>query len=325
MGVKLSSFLQWRINIYIYRILGWKITRFYLSLLGRLYFFIQAKEKRLVKRGIESVFSGQDGAREVKDIRRDVFRGIISHYYEKLFNAYTSAEELEAYLRKQVLNGDMTAIREGLARGKGVLLVTGHFGGVEFIPGLLASQGLPVSIVARFSSDHLREISLEKAEKFRTTIIDGDRSPNVMREILKQLRTNRIVVTQCDEIDEWRPSRRDRAFFLRKRISLDKTIPALMKRGGAAIVFGVIHRTATDQYEFMTDSWEEMERLPGAYGNRSPGAVVLNRLERYIYRYPEEWYQWKKFAGVESLTPGRVAEAVPSSAMFLGPSYREAL
>lgn len=323
MRVGLSSFLQWRLNILMYRALGWKITFSYLNMLGKVYFFINRKEKRLVKRGIESVFSDQREPGEVRGIRRDVFRGIIRHYYEKLFNAYSSADELETYFERNIVNGDMKAILKGLARGKGVLLVTGHFGGVEFIPGFLAYKELPVSIVARFSSAHLRESSLQKAKKFSARIIDADCSPNIVREILDQLRSNRIVITQCDEIDEWRPSRNNCMSFLSKEIQLDKTIPALMKRAGASVVFGIIHRGAEDQYEFISNSWEDMAKGV-AYKSSLMGAVVLKWFERYIYQYPEEWYQWKKFAGIESVPPGRTGGSVPATALLLKPSFREA-
>ena len=86
--------------------------------------------------------------------------------------------------------------------------------------------------------------------------------------------------------------------FLSKEIYPDKTIPALMKRAGATIVFGVIHRVTEDQYEFIANSWEDMAKGWGSYRSPSMGAVVLKWLERYIYQYPEEWYQWKKFAGI---------------------------
>jgi hypothetical protein len=29
------------------------------------------------------------------------------------------------------------------------------------------------------------------------------------------------------------------------------------------------------------------------------GVAALKVLEGYIYKYPEEWYQWKKYAAIE--------------------------
>ena len=50
-------------------------------------------------------------------------------------------------------------------------------------------------------------MSIQKSRQFGTKIIDADQTPNVMKAVLYNLRNNRIVVTPCDEIDEWRPSR----------------------------------------------------------------------------------------------------------------------
>ncbi len=55
----------------------------------------------------------------------------------------------------------LSAIEQGIAKGKGVLLVTGHFGGIEFIPTYLAARNYPVTILVKFSSNHLRKISNE--------------------------------------------------------------------------------------------------------------------------------------------------------------------
>jgi hypothetical protein len=62
-----------------------------------------------------------------------------------------------------------------------------------------------------------------------------------MRAIIDNLKANRIVITQCDEIDEWKPSRYDKLFFLGKQIRMDKTVNILSKRCGSTVVFGVIN------------------------------------------------------------------------------------
>jgi lauroyl/myristoyl acyltransferase len=189
----------------------------------------------------------------------------------------------------------MSAIKEGLSRGKGVLLVTGHFGGIEFIPGYLAANNYPVTVIVRFSSNHLRHTSIQKAGKFGTKIIDVDNTPNMMKAILGSLKENRVVIMLCDEIDEWRPSRHHKNLFLGKPINLDKTINVLLKRGDSAIVFGIMHRNNNHRYKFISSSWEKMAQKLRQSVDMSIGAVVLKVLEQYIYEFPEQWYQWQKY------------------------------
>jgi KDO2-lipid IV(A) lauroyltransferase len=299
--INLSSFLQWKINLFLYRQLGWRIAYHYINLLGTLYFFIKRGEKRTINKAVESVFGHQKSAAEIKSLKRRVFQGIRSHYYEKLFNAFSSAQTLKHFLAEKMEGQGMTAIEEGLSKNSGVLLITGHFGAVEFIPGYLAANNYPVTIIARFSSKRLRDISLEKAEKFRARIIDIDHTPNILKAILDNLKENRIVITQCDEIDEWKPCTRHIHSFLGKPLNLDRTINILIKRAQASIVFGVMHRESASQYRLVLTPWEEMEKRI-LYRTRIPaGVAALKLLELYIYKYPEEWYQWKKYAAMKPL------------------------
>ena len=300
--IALSPFLQLKFNTFIYHKLGWELSRLYITILGKLYFFFNRKDKCKIKRAIEVAFAGQKNDSKTKPITKNVFRGVLSHYYEKLFNALSSAEELEAFLLIKMKSEGITAIEEGLSIGKGVLLITGHFGGVELIPGYLAANNYPVTIIARFSSDYLRDISIKKAGRFATKIIDADNTPNIMKAILYNLKENRVVITQCDEIKEWRPSRNNKVLFLGKQIRLDRTLDVLLKRGGAYIVFGIMHRNENQHYKFFVHSLEEMVKRFKSSVNMSAGAVVLKFLEYYIYKYPEEWYQWKKFFDIKDFT-----------------------
>ncbi len=296
--MNLSSFLQWRFNIFLYNQLGWKISYYYITLLHGLYYFFKRREKRQIEDAIESVFYYRKTDAEIRSIKRKVLQGIRFHYYEKLFNAFSSPGKLRNYLAKHMESQGMGAIEEGLSRGKGILLITGHFGAVEFIPGYLAAKNYPVTILVRFSSDRLREISIEKAARFGARIIDVDKTANVLKAILQNLRENRIVITQCDEIDEWRPAHDHTCSFLGKQVNLDRTISILMRRAHASIVFGIVRRDSNCRYTFFLSSGEEMTRRLWSSARTSLGIAALKLLEQYIYKYPEEWYQWKKYASI---------------------------
>jgi Kdo2-lipid IVA lauroyltransferase/acyltransferase len=324
MSFNLSSFLQSRTNVYLYRKLGWKPTLIYIMFLGKLYFFFRPKEKQKIKRAIGAVFAKTAALPGIRGLRRRVFRGIFFHYYEKLFNAYSDADTLKAFFDIHVQSRGLEAIDNGLSKGKGVLLITGHFGGVEFLPAYLGICRYPVTIVVRFACRYLREISIQKARQFNTKIIDADNTANVMKEILQSLKENRVVITQCDEIDEWRPSTKERILFLGKETPLDRTMNILHKRGAADLVFGVMHRDGSQRYKFIGSTKKEMEAaVPGA-SHLSPGALVLKFLEQYIYANPDEWYQWKKYFQIASLPSSDVAAERPLPIPVLNPSFGKA-
>jgi len=324
MKVNLSSFLQSRKNIFLYRKLGWKLALSYIILLGKLYLFFNQKEKRKIEKAVGIVFAENSRRYKLGNAPQKVFHGIFSHYYEKLFNAYSCVETLKAFFNLRVRARNMELLSQGLSRGNGILLITGHFGGVEFIPAYLGTLGFPVTIIVRFSSIHLRQISFQKADQFKTKIIDADNTPNVMKAIFDNLKENRIVITQCDEIDEWRPSKNEKISFLGKNTHLDRTMNVLARRCGPEILFAVMHRRNPQDYTFVVSSKEQMQACIPAAAQVSVGALVLKFLERHIYAYPEQWYQWKKYFEIDGLI--RDAHPIPSPAIppALEPSFGKA-
>ena len=222
MNLNLSSFLQWRFNILIYKVLGLRFTFYYINILGKLYFFFKKNENQQIKKAVNTVFNDHKHPFEIRSLTKNVFRGIVFHYYEKFVNAFATPEALKTFLNIHVEGDGMTVLEKALTKGNGVLLVTGHYGGIEFIPAFLGAKNYPVTIVARFSSDRLRKLCFHQADNFSVKVIDGDNTPNIAKAIFTELRENRIVITQCDEIDEWRPSRHKKIHFLGQQIHLDK-------------------------------------------------------------------------------------------------------
>jgi len=307
--MQLSTFLQSKTNLFLIKRLGWRFSYYYIACLGKLYFFFRRKERKTVKNAVRAVFGEKKTRAEIRKTTRAVFRGIIAHYFEKLFNAYSSTQLLNSFFESHVRCDRIKIIEESLNQGKGALLITGHFGGVEFIPGFLGSRQIPVSIIAKFKTDHLRQTLLEKCDAFSTRIIDPTLTPNVVKEICANLKENRIVITQCDEISEWRPSRKDKILFLGKLIWLDKTMNILTKRTEAAILFGLMRRSPESGYEFVVSSMDEMRDQFRQFAGTSLGEILLKVLESFIYQYPENWYEWKKYFGMETVPSEKTPEA----------------
>jgi Kdo2-lipid IVA lauroyltransferase/acyltransferase len=320
MRVSISKFFQWPVNIFLCRNLGWKYALIYVHFLGKLFFFINRSEGRKIKLAIRSVFSELKARSELKSVTRRTFQGIFSHYYEKVFNVYAPVKTADIFYRTHILDRGLDAVRSGLSKGRGVLLITGHYGGVEFIPGYLSVNDIPVSIVVKFTTDRLRDISMQKSGTFSTRIIDADKTPNIVKAICENLKENRVVIIQCDEIDEWRPSFRERVSFLGVETFLDRTMNILIKRGGAETVFALMHREENHRYRFIAASGPKTAESYQVKESLSLGAAALQFLENYIVKYPQEWYQWKKYPAIATVG---MPESVPESAMperLLNPS-----
>ena len=281
----------------------------YVCFLGSLYYFFRAREKRQIMEAVRKAFAATKGSREIKTITRDVFRGILHHYCEKLFNAYESVPNLRAFFDQNIEAPSLFKIDDALKKKRGLLFVTGHFGGIEYIPIFLSLRGYPISVVIKCATAQLKDRLHERARDLGIRVIDADEG-NILGAVIRDLRENRIVFTECDEIKEWKPSRTEKISFLGKRIGVDKTINLLQRRSGAQVVFGLLHRVSLEKYSFIIHSdLDVMEK--GPVSASSIGAGLLKVFERYVWQHPDRWYQWNKFSEV-AVPPGPTLQPAAS-------------
>lgn len=305
MAGQLSVFLQSEMNVFLYRVFGWKIAKMMVFLLGRLHFLINFRECRRITGALRQAVGTGMTMIKFSGLLSRVFKGILSHYYEKLYIAYEQAPKASKFLKKSIEPHGLDILRDKLKRGKGVIVVTGHYGAIEYIPTFLAVNGFPVSMIAKFKTEQLRKKVFRQAEIYGIRLLDAGSGIDVLRAAVKELKQNRIVVTECDEMEEWRPSTKQFISFLGRRTGLDRTINALHKRTRAELVFALIHRHNLNKYSFIAHSIDS-----GSRNSNPVGSELLKILEGYILRYPEQWYQWKNYfligaglAGSEGLNP----------------------
>jgi Kdo2-lipid IVA lauroyltransferase/acyltransferase len=288
--LSLSKFLQMRLNSFLFRFLPFSISRFYIKVLGRLYYLLNWSEKTLIRKTIQHVLGTQTPAASLKKKVKGAFKGIFDHYHEKLFVGYSHFPRLLDFLRSQVKFAGAESLQAALQDGNGVILVTGHFGAVEFLPGALALNGYPTSMICRFQTTRLRESMGRRAEAVGLHLIDADEG-NIILSAMKALKQGRILITECDEFDEWRPDPHRDSYFLNCRLPSDRTLELLRKRSGAQIITALVQRDGNQEYT--------CNLTPVGNGASPVNLTVheqcLSVLERTVENHPEQWYQWKKF------------------------------
>ncbi len=321
MKMKLSPFLQSKFNIFLCLTLGWRFAKFYIFFIGELYYILYKKEKQIINNAITDTVGRTRREIDLKKVTERVFEGIFSHYYEKMFIAFEDKYKATRFLNDNISKGDLVVIRNSLLKGRGVIVITGHYGAIEYIPTLLAVNGFDTSMIAKFKTQQLKKKVFSQAEKYGIRLIDAENAGNVLNTAIKELKENRILVTQCDEIEEWRPSEKEKTSFLGYVTGLDRTINIIQRRTGAEVVFGVIHRFNLSEYKLIVHSYEDMLKMSGGIPLSTVGEMVLKVLEQYIYHYPEQWYQWKEYP---ELRKGSIidikAEKIISSP-FLQPAF----
>lgn len=299
MKMQLSPFLQSKPNLFIYRFFGWKFAQLYIFLLGNIFFYLNKKEKLLISGAVNTVFKDN---RDKKNIGQKVIKGLFAHYYEKLFIAFEDKAKTKEFMDSHLISKDVEILQARLKKGKGVLLVTAHYGAIEYIPALLAVKGLPTVMIAKFKTEHLKKKVITKAkQEYDVEMIDALGERSVLKTAVQYLRQNLVLVTQCDEIEEWRPSTGRNICFLGKNTGLDRTIDIIHRRTGTEIVFGVIHRFSLNRYHLKIYPLDQMlVRLGFKEGGISAGEAVIRFLELLILNNPEQWYVWNKYYDIKN-------------------------
>jgi Kdo2-lipid IVA lauroyltransferase/acyltransferase len=108
---------------------------------------------------------------------------------------------------------------------------------------------------------------------------------------MKALRQGRILITECDEFDEWRPDPSRNSYFLNCRLPSDRTLDLLQKRSGAKVVTALVKREGKKNYTCNLTSVDNRV-FPK---HMSLSERCLSVLEDTVEIHPEQWYQWKKF------------------------------
>ncbi len=258
---------------------------------GRLYYAVNARERKAIEASVSDLLGSGERAESAK---RKVFGHILEHYFEKLLVANRSRSFLDGFVRRRVEARGLESLDAALARGKGAIAVTAHWGAVELIPPLLVSRGYPVSVVLEARTKRLRA-ALERLVVGRDVeLIIASRGDKVLDRIFASLGEGRVLVTQVDEPDSWRKRRSRTIRLFGKSLFFDHSLDFIAKRSGAASVGVFCRRSEALRYEL---SCEEIALDP-----RSVDVAVkaLRLWELRTLEEPEQWYQWKKWMDMKA-------------------------
>jgi lauroyl/myristoyl acyltransferase len=287
----LSRFLQWRLNTILMRLLPIVFGRAYIGLLGKIYYFFNRDEKEEIKRNLSAVMRRLPRTEPVDLTAHRTFQGIFAHYHEKLFTAYAHFGKVCRFIEKNVAFEGQHLVDEALSQGRGVILVTGHFGAVEFLPTALALSGYRVTMVVRFKTERLKRVLNQRAARLGITLLDASEGEGVIFGVCRALSSNQILITECDEFEAWRPHRSINTQFFGCSCPLDRTLDLLRRRHDSPVIMGLVCRARGNRYGLKLHSLNGTQTGAGA---ATIAQRALGVLEEYIYLAPHQWYQWKE-------------------------------
>ena len=257
--------------------------------IGKLGFSPLAIRRRVVERQVEAALGLGDRA-EIERIARAA--------YGNLGRTSVETAILPSRSREQIIDlfedvQGWSIVEERLARGKGLIVVTGHLGNWELGGAYIAARGVPFDAVARHMANPLFDRYLTATrERIGMSIIHDE---DAVKRVPRSLRSGRAVAFLVDQgavglASTWVP------FF--GRLAKTPRGPAVFAlRLGAPIVFGVAVRQPSGRYVLTLEAIDPVET-----GDREADvdrivADYTMALERQVRRAPEQYFwhhrRWK--------------------------------
>jgi KDO2-lipid IV(A) lauroyltransferase len=256
---------------------------------GRLAFGLDRRHRRVTLDNLARAYGALIGRRALHRIARDCWRHFGRITLDTLHLAQLEPDRLRALVEQQGLEH----VRAAYARGKGVLLFTGHFGHWELAAMVQGYCGLPMLLVARpLDNPRLESMLSRLRERPGNEVVHKRRA---VRRILHALNQGGGVAIVIDQ-----DARHEGIFvpFFGRPASTTPTLALLALRSGATIIPSYTVPRSDGSYHIVYE--EPIAFTPS--GNRDADIRELTMrctaiLEGWVRRQPEMWLwmhrRWK--------------------------------
>ncbi len=259
--------------------------------LGGAYFRLRPKYLNAVRSNLSLILGQPPSSETVRRATDEMARGHFSAWGDFLHFASRPPEESSRLVESVV---GFSRIVEGRARGKGVLLLTGHLGNWEVGGLMLAEIKQPIHVV--LVPDIFPGVERTRRrlhERAGVTEIPIDKSFVPTLSVMRALDQNAIVAMQGDR--DFNNTGLAVPFFGRQAYFPRGPFRVAMATG-ATVLPSFIIRVPDGRYRAVVEEPLSIERQ----GDRDAGLRTnIERyvavLERYVRTYPEQWYCFYPF------------------------------
>jgi len=281
---------------YLYRLAGFLVPliplRFGYSVasrLGGLFYRLSPGTRANVRDNVTHVLGEGASAAEVERVTRDAFRYIALNYYDLLRVPTLNPTRIERVVRVEGWEN----VERALAAGKGLIMVSAHFGNIEIVIHILLFRGIPVTIpVERVQPEVLFQYicRVRTSKGLRLIPIDGP-----LLELFRALRRGEIAglaadrdITQSGLIVD----------FFGAPARLPDGHVQLALRTGVPIVMGFSQRLLDNTFVARFEPPLELENTGDRERDVRVGLEkVVAIMERHIDECPEQWYVTQRIWG----------------------------
>jgi len=189
--------LTFRSLMFTLRFMPWKIANAWAAAMGLLGYRMSARYRAMADKNLRIAYGDSLSQAERDRITRRVFQNFARAVLVEFLKAPSMKPDA---LRRKVIVDDWSLVDEILARGKGMIMVTAHFGNFELLARRAALEGYSFAVVARQSPDPgFNEITDSIRESGGYTVHARGDSP---KGLLQRLRKGGIIAILPDQKSE---------------------------------------------------------------------------------------------------------------------------
>jgi len=254
--------------------------------LSSLYYLFAFRDRRMVTENLKIIFPDKS-EKEIYAIRLRVF-----HNFAKYLVDFLRFKKLDqGYIKDNVKIINIKNVEEGLAQGKGVILLTAHLGNWE-LGGMVISQlGYPLlSVALPHKSDKVTKFFNDKRESKGMEVLPLGKAA---KGCLRALRQNRLIALVGDR--DFTDKGRVTDFFGKSAI-LPEGAAVFSLQTDAVIIPGFMLRNKDDSFDLVFEKHLQFT-LTGCR-NKDLDIVISECkavFEKYIRSYPDQWYMFRRF------------------------------
>jgi KDO2-lipid IV(A) lauroyltransferase len=264
----------------------WRLAEF----LGRLWFRLDTRHRLIALNNLKLAWGEELTARERKNIARRNFIHLVRVILELPYIRKVKPDNLDGFVTFDGLEHFYTAME----KGRGVLLLTSHFGNWELMALAFSLLYRPINIV-------IRPLDIPLLDRLITNI--RTRGGNQMiakkgslRKVLRLLAAGGVVGLLIDQNPAWEEG----VFvpFFKEIACTNKALTALALRTGAPVIPVYNVRELDGSYRIVAGPEVVLVRSGDTRRDMEENTANFNRIiESYVRRHPEQWFwvhrRWK--------------------------------
>jgi KDO2-lipid IV(A) lauroyltransferase len=283
-------------------LLSWRAAQSLGAFLGLVWFHLVRIRRRVVRSNLALALP--ERSHEHGRIARESYRhlGVSALEFLRL-----CGEGWDEVLHRVHLHG-LESFEQAFARGRGVIVVTAHFGNFDLLACSQALRGVPLAIVSRdLHGGGSNRFWMESRSASGLTIFPDEGGA---RQVLKWLRRGNVLGLVVDQRTP--PGRGGiRVPFFGREVWTSTAAAKLALRTGAALVPARIERRPDGEHDLIVEHEIPAGADCGDGAARELTARVNRVIERWVRERPEHW-MWlhRRFADAGS-QPGPVLETRP--------------